>query len=144
MPEQKFAAVRLAPFRTTVDEDRVRRFAGAVGADDPVFHDPAAARAAGHPGVPLPPTLLFGIELEHRGVDALAGIGIPVDRVLHAEQRFTYHSPAHAGEELAFDTVVSDRYTRRGLEFVVQDTEITRDGTVVAELRQVLMAQVRA
>lgn len=141
MIENPFIGSRMAPFTTRVDRDRVRRFALAIGDDDPVFHDLAVARAAGHPDVPLPPTLLFGIELERPGSDELLKkLGLTVDRVMHAEQRFTYHAPVYAGEELTFATVVADIYTRVGRTFIAQETEVTREGEPVAGLRQVLMA----
>ena len=135
---------QLPPFTTKVSRDRVRRFALAIGEDDPVFHDLSAARALGHPDIPLPPTLLFSAELDRPGEDLLAKLGVPVDRVMHSEQRFTYHAPAHAGENLTFATVIADIRTRAGRTFLVQETEVTRDGEPVADLRQVLVAEVIA
>ncbi|HEY9265413.1 MAG TPA: MaoC family dehydratase N-terminal domain-containing protein, partial [Mycobacterium sp.] len=48
----------------TVDRARLRFFAKAIGETDPVYTDVDAARAAGHPDLPVPPTFLFSIELE--------------------------------------------------------------------------------
>jgi acyl dehydratase len=137
--EQTFIGLRLPPFTTSVDRDRVHRFAIVIGENDPVFHDLTAARAAGYPDIPLPPTLLFSAELDRPGEGVLELLGVTVERVMHSEQRFTYHAPAHANEELTFATTVTDLYTRLGRTFLVQETAITRDGEPVADLRQVLM-----
>ncbi|GAA2513562.1 hypothetical protein Ahu01nite_061630 [Winogradskya humida] len=109
-----------------------------MGAADEIFHDVAAARAAGHPDLPVPPTYLFCLELEREG---LAGIGVSLDRVLHVEQGFEYHELAHAGDRITFaPVVVSIRSHRRGrLELITTDTAVTRaDGAAVADLHQVL------
>ena len=46
-----------------VSAKEIARFTTAIGDTDPVFRDPAAARAAGFPGIPLPPT--YGLSLIH-------------------------------------------------------------------------------
>jgi acyl dehydratase len=124
-----------ALFTITIDRDQVRRFASAIGEQDPVFHELAAARAAGHPDLPLPPTMLFGIE----GDTHLAAMGVEPKHVLHVEQSFTYHCPVHAGEELTFVSVLTEQHTRR--RFLVQETTVTRAGQLTTELRQVLMTE---
>ncbi|MCP3805298.1 MaoC family dehydratase N-terminal domain-containing protein [Allokutzneria sp. A3M-2-11 16] len=132
--------LRLAPFTTRVGRDRVRRFALAVGEQRPSHVDVAAARAAGYPDLPLPPTMLFGIEVEHRGDEVLEAMGYDPNRALHTEQRFTYHADVFAEEELVFSSVITDVYNRKAvsMDFVVQDTSVARDGVVVVEFRHVL------
>jgi hypothetical protein len=122
-------------FTITFDRAQVRRFAESIGEQDPVFHDLAAARAAGHPDLPLPPTMLFGIE----GDTHLVAMGVEPKQVLHVEQSFTYHSPVHAGEELTFASAFTEQHTRR--RFLVQETTVTRAGQLTTELRQVLMTE---
>ena len=39
-----------------ISAKEIARFAAAIGDTDPVYRDLAAARAAGYPGIPLPPT----------------------------------------------------------------------------------------
>ena len=43
---------------------RLRFFAKAIGETDPVYTDDAAARDAGYPDLPAPPTFLFAAELD--------------------------------------------------------------------------------
>lgn len=140
MTDPAYAGTRIAPFTADVERGRLRQFAAAVGCDDDVFSDVAAARAAGHPDLPVPPTFLFGLELEH-SQDVLTGMGVDVSRVLHIEQSFVYHDTAHAGDRLTFAPVtVSVRAHRGGsLELITKNTSVTReDGSPVADLHQVL------
>jgi hypothetical protein len=128
-----------------VERGRLRFFAAAIGETDPVFSDLAAARAAGHPDLPVPPTFLFGLDLEASDLTALlAGLGVDLRRVLHGEQSFTYHSVAHAGDTLTIAPRIADVYSRKGgaLEFLVKETAVSRsDGTAVAELRSTIVVR---
>ncbi|MCX5108452.1 MaoC family dehydratase N-terminal domain-containing protein [Streptomyces sp. NBC_00378] len=128
------------PVTVTVERGRLQFFGRVLGAADGVFVDPAAARAAGHPDLPVPPTFLFGLDLE-AAPDLLNAIGVDLSRVLHVEQGFTYHRTVHAGDRLTFAPVITDVYSRQGgaLEFVVRDTSVTdAAGEPVAELHQVI------
>jgi acyl dehydratase len=130
-----------------VERGRLRLFAEAIGETDPVYTDPAAARAAGHPDLPVPPTFLFGLEME--GPDPfgyLTDLGVDLRRVLHGEQGFTYHSVAHAGDHLTFRPRITDVYRKKGgaLEFLVKRTDVTRaDASPVAALTNVIVVRAK-
>ncbi|GAB5011934.1 hypothetical protein MAHJHV63_41890 [Mycobacterium avium subsp. hominissuis] len=99
----------------TVDAGRLRFFAKATGQTDPTYIDLQAARAAGHPDLPVPPTFLMAIELEQPDPFAfLTEIGVDLRRVLHGEQSFTYHSTAHAGDNLVAKPRIADAYVKKG------------------------------
>lgn len=129
----------------TIDAGRLQFFAKATGQTDPVYVDTEAARAAGHPDLPVPPSFLFGIELEQPDPFAwLADLGVDLRRVLHGEQSFTYHSVAHAGDVLTATPRVKDVYSKKGgaLDFIVKESAVTRaDGSLVAEMTSVLVVQ---
>lgn len=133
----------LEPVVVDVERGRLRAFAQATGQDDPVYWDLAAATAAGHPDLPVPPTFLFGLELEAPDpFGYLAGLGVDLRFVLHGEQRFDYHRIAHAGETLTAQSRIEDVYSKRGgaLEFVVKKTAVTgSDGSAVADLTSVIV-----
>ncbi len=128
-----------------VEPGRLRQFATAIGETDPVYTDLAAARTAGHPNLPVPPTFLFGLTLD--GPDSfgfIGDLGVDLRHVLHGEQEFTYHSVAHAGDTLVLRPMIADVYTRKGgaLEFVVRETAVTRsDGSPVAVLKETLIVR---
>lgn len=138
--DRSVVGVRQPSFSVTVERGRLRFFNRVLGVTDGVFVDPVAARAAGHPDLPVPPTFLFGLELESPD-DLLTKLGIDLSYVLHVEQGFTYHRTAHAGERLTFTPVITDVYARQGgaLEFVVRDSAVTdAAGEPVADLHQVI------
>ncbi|WP_405492507.1 MaoC family dehydratase N-terminal domain-containing protein [Nocardia sp. NBC_00511] len=136
---------QLPPTTMTVDAGRLRFFATAIGETNPIFTDRDAAAAAGHANLPVPPTFLFGIELESPDPFAwLAELGIDLRRILHGEQSFTYHSTAVAGEVLTAAPTISDVYSKKGgaLQFIEKSSLVTRaDGDLVAELKTVIVVR---
>jgi acyl dehydratase len=132
-----------------VETGFLKFFAKATGETDPVYFDEEAARAAGHPSLPAPPTWLFSMALSapaKRGhiFDPVNGLGVDMARVLHGEQSFTYHRPIHAGDQLILTTTTTDIYVKKGgaLEFVVQDTAAVNDnGDLCVEMRMVTVVR---
>ncbi|MEJ6011159.1 MaoC family dehydratase N-terminal domain-containing protein [Novosphingobium aquae] len=137
------------PRAVVVEEGFLKFFAKATGETDPIYFDAEAARTAGHPAIPAPPTYLFSLALSapaKRGglFDPVGGLGIDMARVLHGEQSFTYHAPIHAGDRLVLTTTTSDIYAKKGgaLEFVVQDTQaVDSAGVLRAEMRMVTVVR---
>ncbi|RDI60523.1 MaoC family dehydratase N-terminal domain-containing protein [Nocardia pseudobrasiliensis] len=121
------------------ERGRLRFFADATGQHDPVYRDLDAARAAGHPDLPIPPTFLFCMEMDRPDPDqnVVRVLGIDPLTILHGEQQFFFHRLAYAGEPLTFSSSVSDYYEKKGgaLKFVVRTTAVTRDGAPIACLR---------
>lgn len=130
-------ALRFEPAAVDVERGRLRFFAKAVGQTDPVYSDLDAARRAGHPDLPVPPTFFFGLDLEApSSLTYLKDLDISLSRVLHGEQSFVYHSLAYAGETLTVTPRIVDVYASKGgaLDFIVKRTDIARvSGGPVAE-----------
>ena len=141
MIDRRHIGHTLAPFSVPVEASRLRLFAKATGQTDPVYIDEAAARAAGHAGLPVPPTFLFCLEMEGPNAAAIRELlGLDYRKLLHGEQRFIYRAPACAGDVLRFEQRIEDIYDKKGgaLEFVVRRTQVANQhGTRVAELRAV-------
>lgn len=134
--------LRLPVFEARADESQLRLFAKVVGETDPIYFDEAAAREAGHPGIPLPPTFLFSLELLQPATQWRQQLGMDMARILHGEQSFTYHRAAYAGQTLRFETRITDIYEKRGgaLEFVVKETRVTNAADEpVADLRSIIV-----
>lgn len=149
LDRDKHVGVVSEPRRVEVEKGFLRFFAKATGETDPVYFDEDAAKAAGHPSIPAPPTYLFSLALSapaRRGdvFDPENGMGVDMARVLHGEQSFTYHRPIHAGDALTLTTTTSDIYVKRGgaLEFIVQDTDAVDDaGVLRAQMRMVTVVR---
>lgn len=141
MIDRRWIGTELPPAPLTLERGRLQFFAKAIGEDDPVYRDAAAARAAGHPDLPAPPTFLFAAELDADAAFWLVErLGVPLANILHGEQAFTYRRLVHAGETIHVRTRIANIYAKRGgtLEFVVLDsTAVDAAGQPVAELRSV-------
>jgi acyl dehydratase len=132
----KARAYRFDPIVVPVERGRLALFARVTGQADPVYSDLAAARAAGHPDLPVPPTFFFGLELESPAPFGYLGeLGIDLRQVLHGKQSYSYHALAHAGDTLTLTSRITSVVSRpgSGLEFLVKQTDITRDGALIAE-----------
>ena len=109
-----------------LDTERVAAFAGAVG----------------HPFAGVPPTLATAPELRAGLANVLADaeLGVDLARVLHGEQRYTWHRPFVEGETLVALATIEDIRGRPSLEFLTLRTEI-RDGAgeLVCEARSTLL-----
>lgn len=138
MIDRQHIGLTMPPFTVAVEAGRLRFFAKATGQTDPVYTDDAAARAAGHPALPVPPSFLFCLEMDAPDPGALRDkLGIDIARVLHGEQRFVFHRMAYAGDRLTFQQRVADIYDKKGgaLEFMVRETRVTNQhGEPVADL----------
>jgi acyl dehydratase len=126
-----------------VERGRLRSFATAIGETDPVYLDEAAAQAAGHPSLPVPPTFLFCLEMEKPDPFGwFSQVGLELSRILHGEQKFTYHAMAYAGDTLRFEPRVTDMYDKKGgaLQFLVTDTRVSNQhGQHIADLRGIIV-----
>jgi acyl dehydratase len=129
-----------------VEEGRLRQFARATGDRRPEYADAAAARDVGLPGLRVPATFLFCLEMERDDPWAfLDEIGVPRDGVLHGEQSFRYHRPVLSGESVTFTSQIGDVHTKNGgrLQVITRDTVVTGPGgEAVADLRCTLLAPV--
>lgn len=138
MIDKKHIGKEFPPHSVVVDPGHLRFFAKAICETDPLYVDEEAASIVGHPGFPLPPTFLFCLEMERRDPLAwLSEIGANLAHVLHAEQSFTYHHPAFAGDRLTFHTHISGIYDNKGgaFDFVMRKTKVTNQhGEHVADL----------
>lgn len=145
MIDKKFIGYQLKPSVLMVDRTRLQFFARAIGEQDPVYVDLAAAQAAGYPDVPASPTFMFAAELDSGANDQLlTDLGIPLAKLLHGEQSFRYHKPVCAGDTVTVESTITDIYDKKGgkLEFVVKDSRVTNQKVeLVAELRTVLVVR---
>ncbi|MCY1416805.1 hypothetical protein D9M71_323220 [compost metagenome] len=142
MIDKKHIGMQLPSFSVTAEAGQLRFFAKAVGETNPVYVDEQAARDAGHPALPLPPTFLFSLEFNIPSNAWRDELGIISSRILHGEESFKYHRMAHVGDTLHFDVRIADIYDKKNgaLSFVVRESRVTNQrGEHVADLRSVLV-----
>jgi acyl dehydratase len=121
-----------APYQ--VGREKIREFASAIGALDPVHHDPAAARARGYRDVVAPPTFPVVLTLL-AGQEIVEDLGLDYGRVVHGDQRFRYRRPVVAGDELSYVLVLEQCMSRGGHDMLTLRADVTTtDGELVVEV----------
>lgn len=137
-------ALEFEPLTVDVERGRLRFFAETIAETNPIYLDVAAAQAAGHRDVPVPPTFYFSLALEApKPFGYLDALGVDLRHVLHGEQSFVYHALAYAGDRLVLQDRITDVYAKRGgsLEFVVKQTDVSRKDEPIAELTTVIVVR---
>jgi len=116
-----------APVVLDVERGHIRRFVEAVGDTNPIYVDEAAARAAGHPRIPAPPT--FAIAL--RANDPRGGIDLDWRKLLHGEQELVFARPLYAGDRLTIVGRIAGaavKETKSGIMDVMVLETVATDG----------------
>ena len=120
------------PFTIEVERCKIHELALAIGDNNPIYHDLEAAKAAGYPDIPLPPTAptIFTFWGNTQIWEQLASVGINVKRVLHGEEEYEYLAPTAPGDTLTGVTTIIDGKSRRGkdgssMDIVTTETRYT-------------------
>jgi hypothetical protein len=132
--DRRHIGFSLPAFSVSVDAWRVRLFCQAIGEQDAAFWERG----------PVPPTFLKAVEGEnHSSRVMLEALGVPLHKVLHAEQSFEYIAPVYVGDEISVERKVVDIFDKKGgaLEFIAIDSEFTKDGSLVCRGRQLVMVR---
>ena len=106
--------------------------------------DLEAAKAAGHPDLPIPPSFYFSLELERPDpLGWLTALDVDLRRVLHGGQSFAYHATAHVGDVLTLCSRITDVAVKKGgaLELLTKQTGVSRDGQPIAEAVSVIVVR---
>lgn len=90
----------LSPTTFEVERGKIREFAAAIGDENPIYQDLAAAQAAGYADLPIPPTFptTFGFWGKKAKDAPVEDLGFPFARVLHGEEEYTYLAPIYPGD----------------------------------------------
>jgi acyl dehydratase len=113
----------------TVTADSIAAFARALGDEDPLYLDPAAARRGPFGAIVAPPTypIAFMVQAMAGGMGTFLELGLDFMTLVHGEQEFEYRRPICAGETLTLTGRIADVYEKTGasgtLDFVILETE---------------------
>jgi acyl dehydratase len=136
-----------APITSVLDRSQLRLFAKATGQSDPVWTDVTVARVQGFPDLPVPPTFLFGIELQQpEPFGWLTTLGVDMVAVLHGSQSFVHHAGVFAGDEVTATSSITGVTVKKGgaLTFVERRTDIARGTELVAQLTSTIVVRGQA
>ncbi|WP_072687206.1 FAS1-like dehydratase domain-containing protein [Rhodococcus marinonascens] len=112
-----------------VGREKIREFARAVSATHPIHHDPAAARAAGHPDVVAPPTfttVVQGGAVHQLTTDPDTGIDPARHIPVHTTEKLDFTRHIVAGDELTTTLTVTG-LTERANAAILNTTSEIRD-----------------
>ena len=134
------SGTRFDEFTFRIEASKVEELCYALRERNPQYRDEAVARAAGHRGIPVPPTFLnSSIQAGITGVNPVDAMGISRARALHAGQEYDYLAPIYVGDTLTGRTTLTEVTEKEGrsgrLRFLVLETRFSRAGTEVAVVR---------
>jgi acyl dehydratase len=120
-----------------VGREKVREYAWATGETDPRCLDLEAARSAGFDDLLAPP-MFAAVNCAPAIGPALLDpeVGLDFARMVHGAQRFDWHAPVVAGDEITTEAAHESTNERGGLTFFVFTTRsANQDGELVCEGR---------
>jgi acyl dehydratase len=92
-----------------VSRVKLAEFADAIGDQNPLYRDQAAAREAGFPDVIAPPTFAIVISMAASSRALVEpGLNLNYAMAVHGEQRFSYSRPLHAGDVVTAEVTISE------------------------------------
>jgi hypothetical protein len=147
--------------KVVIERGPVEHFASAVRSTSPIYHDPAAAAAAGFDAIPTPPTWPFVMEFSGKFAEMQSGDAPsphPLSTVLgpllsggglllHGEQEFIYHRPIMVGDVLVGEGSIIDAYQKESkgktMTFLVSEMnwKDEKTGEQVATVRNNLIVR---
>jgi acyl dehydratase len=125
--DKKLIGHTFKPFTATVEAGKVKLFCKAIGEEDAIYTDEAAARAAGYRGITAPLTFLRALQADDPDKGGLLRLlNVDIGLILHGEQHFEYFAPVIVGDKVTCQQKVVDIYDKKGgaLWFVVQEMEM--------------------
>lgn len=113
--------------------EKIREFANAVGAENPVHHDREAAKSAGFRDVVAPPMFCVVYSAPAMGPAILdPAVGINLATMLHGSQEFVWGEPVCVGDVISTEASCKEIYEKDGKGFYVFETVSTdQDGAEV-------------
>jgi acyl dehydratase len=142
MIDSKFKGYTTAPSFVKVDAWRIKLFCKSIGEINPIYYDEKVAQAAGHKTCPIPPTFLKAIETEHfSSAELLKVLMVPMGKVLHAEQSFSYSGMVYVGDDVEMSRTITDIYEKRGgaMIFILIETNYRVQTVSIAKSIQTIV-----
>ncbi|MGH2727197.1 MAG: MaoC family dehydratase N-terminal domain-containing protein [Actinomycetota bacterium] len=126
-----------------VGREKIRDFATAIGDFNPIYHDEAAAKAAGFDDIIAPPTFLTTLGFKF-GPQIVGDpdLGLNYAMVVHGEQEFELLRPVKPGDLLVGKPKISNIAARGKNEFLTYEASVeTTSGEKVGIARSVIVSR---
>lgn len=131
--DRSVLGVESSPISYEVEKGAIRKFAEAIGDEDPLYYDEQAAQAAGFKTIVAPPTFLCSFRAQE-----LPDLKIQFGRVrLNGGNEYEYYQPMYAGDTISVTATYADVTERTGrtgimIFIITQLTFRNQRGEVVA------------
>jgi acyl dehydratase len=114
------------PVSFEVEAAKIDQYAAAVGEENPVYHDPEAARAAGFRDQVAPPMFCVVYSAPAMGPAVLdPDVGINLPAMVHGGQEFAWAEPVCAGDVITTTATCREIYEKDGKGFYVFESVST-------------------
>jgi acyl dehydratase len=129
------------PDSWVVGREKVREFAKSVKADDPASLDEKAAAELGYDALVAPPTFVTILaKLVQADFMRKVDTGYDTMQIVQVDQRFVFHKPILAGDELHARMEIESVVERFGADIVVTRNTLTNNaGELVLEAYTTVM-----
>ncbi len=116
-----------------VERGAIRKFAEAIGDDNPLYVDEETARKSRHGGLIAPPTFMRSMSAGR----ARATVQSPYPAALDGGSEWEYFEPVRPGDRISVTMKVSDMFEREGrlgnMLFIIRETSyVNQFGKTVA------------
>jgi acyl dehydratase len=109
-----------------VGAEKVREYANAIGAENPVHHDHAAAKSAGFRDLVAPPMFCVVYSARAMGPAILdPEVGMNLATMLHGSQEFEWEEPVCHGDVIQTTATCAEIYEKDDKGFYVFETVST-------------------
>ena len=143
--DRKHIGHKFQAFSATVEAGKIRLFCKAIGEENPIHLDEAAAKAAGYRTIVAPPTFITAVTNDDPNKGGLLKlIEVNIGYILHGEQHYEYYAPIYVGDKLTCQQKITDIYEKKGgaLWFVVSEIDVTGEGgKLVAKARSITVVR---
>ena len=122
-----------SPVIFSVTDQRLKFFSKATSQTDPIYFDHENAVKQGYKGIVCPPTFLIVVGMEHVSpYQYIKDLGIKIERILHAEQEFSYEEMVFEGDTLTMETEIVDMYDKKDglLQFCVLESRFINQNNI--------------
>lgn len=138
---------RINPPGFPIERGKIHEFANALEDGNPLYHDLEAARAAGLPSVPAPPTFI-SVAGHFPGPEdgsAIRDLGLDLRYVLHGGQEIEYVRPLLAGDVLTSRQGETRSFVKEGRRggrmqiFEMHSELVDQNGEVVVRIMNTIL-----
>ncbi len=147
--------VLAGPVTVTIEQREAQRYAYAVGDENPVYFDEAAAQAAGYRTLTVPPTFVTHALVQPKSAEELrtdglyrdgTGVRLEVSRMMFGGEEWDFLAPVCVGDQITATTRLAALDQKEGskgpfVRQVRETTYVNQDGVEVARSRQIGIAR---